>query len=400
MFSSNTDLNRFSENTMEAQSQGGLGSLLDMDLEGLDFETAYELINEKAELWDDSNDQFHMNLVDDSQFFNHMTVVPENASTGGEQHTNTDEEVDKVVNRDRAFQEEKDTKPAASQITHSVPSSRPQTPRNHIPSPFGAFGEHSGNSHNEGLLSVNESHAIEHFLDSLLTTSPSKASNAALFSPKLAQNFMRNAEHLGADPHTYIFDHTELQTTISRHFQDKSTTKQGERLDTKIAIAASPSHEEKNNNVNSKDILKNDNGSKGKSATIEPMILPIFESYEQYKPIDPKIPIVEVPEHVIPEDISSDAAELRRWKHVYLEKQRRNTFKREYDELIGMIRYPRPVWTEVHKNLPKSKEIISLDYKLPKKEGKRITKHTLLNYIVQDIQLLLLANEELEQLCK
>ncbi|CDO96265.1 unnamed protein product [Kluyveromyces dobzhanskii CBS 2104] len=378
---------------MEANNDNVSGSLIDMDLEGLDFETAYQLINEKADLWDDPSDQFHMNLVDDSHFFNNLTT-PQGATPLAQEHDSAVEKDDKDENHGIAVSEAKQMRQMAPQLGYSGPSTRPHTPKNRTGSPVGGFAEHT-----EGLLSVNESHAIEHFLDSLLTASPTKASNFTPFSPKTADNILKHTEDLGTDSHSYIFDTAELQTTIARHFTDKRTSKEESKLRTETQLNGPTPSQNGSHDMEIKPDVNSAIGRETKTLEVESIAFPDFKSCEFYEPIDPKIPVVEVPEDVIPTDIQDNAAELRRWKHVYLEKQRRNTFKREYDELVGLINYPRPAWPNVNKMLPKSKEIISLDYKLPKKEGKRITKHTLLNYIVQDIQLLLLANEELEQLC-
>ncbi|KAL2709887.1 BHLH domain-containing protein [Kluyveromyces marxianus] len=370
---------------MDEQGDIGIDSLLDMGLEGLDFETAYEIINERAELWDEPHEQLNMNLVEDGPFYNSTadqepsTYVEEPGSRG----------VDEVEEAKRLKMKGMVSESSSSSHygEHMV---RPQTPRESGLALFSGNGSSSNNnnSHSEGLLSVNESHAIEHFLDSFLTASPSKAAVLPFFSPKTVSSLLKSNNDVttgsSTDSGSYFFDSQSIQSTIDRHFSEKVPSKKED--------------EEQPSDTSKVRSLTNESNSESDFDSGAAMELPSISSLERYEPIDPQIPAVEVPDYVIPPELSDNAAELRRWKHVYAEKQRRYTFKREYDALVGLIRYPRPDWSEIHKMLPKAKDVISLDYKLPKKEGKRVSKHTLLNYIIQDIQLLLLANEELEQM--
>lgn len=96
-------------------------------------------------------------------------------------------------------------------------------------------------------------------------------------------------------------------------------------------------------------------------------------------------PIVKVPEFAIsdsdaPKEITDNATKLRKWKHVETERLRRNNIKKVFDDLIGMTRYPRLTDPKITK---------------PTTE-KRVPKHMLLNFILEDLRLIPRANEELE----
>lgn len=333
------------------EPSAGLSNLFDMDLEGLDFETAYELINEKADHWSEMNDNLNIGLAESQMFDNVSHQGPKSA----------------------------------------VPS-RPETPHA-VQQPFHQGFEAVGNTHTDELLSVNESHAIESFLDSLLTASPSKPINMSLLSPRTVSNIQSSGTGSISSPN-FLFENQQLQQTDTRNYINKFASERKTAIHDAIKEELTPKHTPDSNVDVSEDSKDNDVSDDGSS-----MELPMYKSLESYEPVEPKIPLVEIPEGIIPPGLKKNTAELRKWKHVYLEKQRRNTFKQEYDALIGLIKYPRPDWHSLKSSLPKTKDVISLDYKLPKKEGKRVPKHTLLNYIIQDIQLLLLANEELEKLC-
>ncbi|AET39353.1 Ino2p Ecym_4290 [Eremothecium cymbalariae DBVPG len=120
----------------------------------------------------------------------------------------------------------------------------------------------------------------------------------------------------------------------------------------------------------------------------------------RYCPQVVELPEIKLPEDEIPDDINLNRAKLRRWKHVYCEKQRRMIFKQAFDELIAMVRFPRPSESQVAK--VRGRTTLSREDDISKVrepgDGKRIPKHVLLKYIVQDIELLVLANQELESL--
>lgn len=103
-----------------------------------------------------------------------------------------------------------------------------------------------------------------------------------------------------------------------------------------------------------------------------------------------KAPTVEIPEIIIddshiPVEIQNDASKVKKWKHVEIERIRRNQIKKTFDQLIGMTRYPR--------GCGKNKV-------LKPNSDKRVPKHTLLGYVVEDIRSILQANERLEALLR
>lgn len=338
---------------MEQQDSGGIGDLFDVDLEGLDFETAYELVNGKVDGWDDMSDGLQLNLAEDQlleQASEHnMRQLPQ---TGHPMHADT-------------------------LVASKSPNG--QIAGNHS-NPL----EGLGHAHLESLLSVNESHAIESFLDSLLTASPAKTMNASVLSPAHEDTALALALKKEAEAN-YTLNKNELHRDSELSLMEHSLSLHNIGVHEEIEIVS--------DNISA--MTSMDKTSTTISSNTDLQVKSAFEKFEQ---IDPKIPIVNIPDEIIPKEVKKDSAELRKWKHVYLEKQRRNTFKKEYDALIEMIRYPRPEWSTLSKNIPKIEKVISHEYKLPKKEGRRVPKHTLLNYIIEDIQLLLLANEELEQL--
>lgn len=103
-----------------------------------------------------------------------------------------------------------------------------------------------------------------------------------------------------------------------------------------------------------------------------------------YHPPPVEIPEITLADSDIPPEIQDNPSKVKKWKHVEIERIRRNQIKKTFDQLIGMTRYPRGHGHRVGK--PSS--------------DKRIPKHTLLNFIVEDIRLILRANESLESLLR
>ncbi|AAS54548.1 AGR059Cp [Eremothecium gossypii ATCC 10895] len=120
---------------------------------------------------------------------------------------------------------------------------------------------------------------------------------------------------------------------------------------------------------------------------------------DDYRPNPISLPEIKIPEHEIPNEIRSNRAKVRRWKHVYCEKQRRTIFRQAFDDLISMVRFPRPTDLEIScLRGPRACTEDRVRKKRAPGDGKRIPKHVLLRYIAEDIELLLLANRELENL--
>lgn len=103
----------------------------------------------------------------------------------------------------------------------------------------------------------------------------------------------------------------------------------------------------------------------------------VFES--GYIPLpDNKIPEISIQETEIPNDILNDKNKVKKWKHLNLEKKRRNKINTLFKSLTSFIKYPR------------------IDQK--SQSTVRTPKHVLLNYILEDIYSLTNANKTLEQI--
>ncbi|QLQ82413.1 hypothetical protein HG537_0H01750 [Torulaspora globosa] len=116
--------------------------------------------------------------------------------------------------------------------------------------------------------------------------------------------------------------------------------------------------------------------------TISMEELKMDSSLDVYVPPAVNIPQLSIKDEDIPADIIRDPVRLRKWKHVESERLRRNSTKKIFDDLIAMTRYPRIGDTKIIK--PQS--------------DKRVPKYTLLGFILEDLKMLLRANEELEGL--
>lgn len=110
----------------------------------------------------------------------------------------------------------------------------------------------------------------------------------------------------------------------------------------------------------------------------------VVSSLEVYVPPVVEVPQLSIKDEDIPSDVLQDPARLRKWKHVESERLRRNSTKKIFDDLVAMTRYPRIGESKIVK--PQA--------------DKRVPKHTLLNYILEDLKMLLHANEELESLLR
>ncbi|GAV53787.1 hypothetical protein ZYGR_0AK02890 [Zygosaccharomyces rouxii] len=104
-----------------------------------------------------------------------------------------------------------------------------------------------------------------------------------------------------------------------------------------------------------------------------------------YRPPVVEIPEITIADSDIPVDIQHDASKVKKWKHVEIERIRRNQIKKTFDQLIGMTRHPRGSG---------SNKIVKPN------SDKRVPKHTLLGYVVEDIRSILQANEKLEALLR
>ncbi|AGO13922.1 AaceriAGR059Cp [[Ashbya] aceris (nom. inval.)] len=195
------------------------------------------------------------------------------------------------------------------------------------------------------LLSVDESYAIENFLNSLMPSPKSTLPASSLHLDEPTLHTEPTLSHTDFSPPS-LPPVTLSQPTLSR------------------PTLAQPAAEDAN---------------------------------DDYQPKPISLPEIKIPENAIPNEIRSNRAKVRRWKHVYCEKQRRTIFRQAFDDLISMVRFPRPTDAEISCLKGACAEDRVRKKRAPG-DGKRIPKHVLLRYIAEDIELLLLANRELENL--
>lgn len=95
---------------------------------------------------------------------------------------------------------------------------------------------------------------------------------------------------------------------------------------------------------------------------------------DEYNPPDLIFPDIRIEDDDIPPNVAQDIKLLKKWKHVEIEKLRRNHTKKMFDELTNMVR------------------------STSEKKGKRVPKHLLLSNVVKDIRELMAVNQQLEQI--
>ncbi|CAI4058197.1 hypothetical protein SKDZ_04G3420 [Saccharomyces kudriavzevii ZP591] len=150
-----------------------------------------------------------------------------------------------------------------------------------------------------GLLSTNESNAIEQFLDNLIsqdmmssTTSISPDMHLHAKSPKKQHKYAEtNQRYVGTNSHN---DARELPTNIVE-------------LPTEFTSRGEP-HQPANNNY--------------------------------YNPPPFSVPEIKIPDSEIPANIEDDPVKIRKWKHVQMEKIRRINTKEAFEKLIKSVKTP------------------------------------------------------------
>lgn len=195
------------------------------------------------------------------------------------------------------------------------------------------------------LLSTFESTAIEHFLDTLITNEPINDVNIVETENKTKQPI----------------ESSEQPTTPSVRSNSSSIipepqTESNDKIWTRNAEKVSV---EDNNDASIKD-----NTSQNDSHLVD----------IDYIPSKIDIPDIRIDDSDIPPEAEKDPALLKKWKHVQVEKIRRDQTKILFNELVGLLRD-------------------GIDG-----HGKRVPKYLLLSGIVKDIKGLVSANRELEQI--
>ncbi|CEP63249.1 Ino2p LALA0_S07e05842g [Lachancea lanzarotensis] len=243
-----------------------------------------------------------------------------------------------------------------------------------------------------GLLSAFESSAIEKFLDSLVTTSGKAAASwSGLPNPAWA----KNGEH----------DH-HVRKHLS-HLDDLESPKRlgSFALNTVPPISLSQSNDVSTNQCGSKEVILGEHPSAELNQVAHETVTDIHpkesvSSSSVYAPEVLKSPEILVLDSEIPLEIRNDPTKRRKWRHVALEKKRRNAIKEYFDDLVELIHFPRSVPSEmedVEDGKPKGSKKRS---KKDRPADKRIPKHVLLNYLIEDMNSVLQANQKLEEQLK
>lgn len=293
-------------------------------------------------------------------------------------------------------------------------------------------------SNDHDLLSSIESHAIEHFLDALLSKDEGNNSISSTFptinltqSPetninhhKLNNNSDNNINlnvknHIGKDINLdispkNIHDKTGNKFTTNNNSSIKLISSQ--KTIPNISHDISMSSRDHQKDLNSQNIQisnidktslnyqKNTNKNNqlntiifNKPITLQDKSIVLdthdndsdqYENHSNHDNYDKEyipapIDLPDIKSHKIepPKSIINDYNAIKKWRHVEIEKMRRNYTKDKYDELSNLKRL---------KNGNKSKDSANM--------GKRVSKHIVLNNIVDDIRNLLNANRKLEDL--
>lgn len=307
---------------------GALLDMFDFDLD-IDFETAYDMISNNVCIGEDSSESSRPKQGED----------------------NTHQTTSFFTQEQLSFEETRQT---------SIDSKTSHSPRTE--NVYGANTSHNDmlHFHNlaHGLLSVNESHAIENFLDSVLTSKNDTNQNSKS-------------------------DINAVDSDFSMVENEKNALSEKETLNNAVDLAET-----------------NKLADAGPDRRDENL---------QYMPVEVEFPEISIPQFEIPVKVLEDPEKLKKWKHVYLEKKRRDTIKDQFDHLVKKIRFPRPDKFQVMNLRDNSRDkVLKIEQetydksskvdKIFKPLGKRIPKHVMLNYIIEDIELLLLANKKLEDM--
>lgn len=150
-----------------------------------------------------------------------------------------------------------------------------------------------------GLLSTNESNAIEQFLDNLISqdmmssgTSVSPDANLHTKSPKKQHRYIEtNQRYMETAPRNHV---RELPASIAQLPSEFSTVE---------------AHQPANSN-------------------------------NHYCPPPFSVPEIKIPDSEIPTNIEDDPVKIRKWKHVQMEKIRRVNTKEAFERLIKSVKTP------------------------------------------------------------
>ena len=213
-----------------------------------------------------------------------------------------------------------------------------------VPRPQTIYNQNTNYVPGGELLSTFESTAIEHFLDTLITNEPINDIN-------IVDTGNKTKQHRGCSEQPTTLSVRGISSSMIPEPQIGSEDKIRARDTEKVSV-------EDNGDTTVKDV------SRSESHLVD----------IDYIPPKIDIPDIRIDESDIPPEAEKDPALLKKWKHVQVEKIRRDQTKILFNELVGLLRD-------------------GIDG-----HGKRVPKYLLLSGIVKDIKGLVSANRELEQI--
>ncbi|SCV00224.1 LAME_0G08372g1_1 [Lachancea meyersii CBS 8951] len=328
-------------------------NVLDYDLD-IDFETAYEMINN-----DDQLDKIHHNHNHNMPFESEM------------ERWNTSETRGQKRN--------------AEDRTNGAPTESVGL----------ASLEHTRSA---GLLSEFESSAIENFLDSLISIGEKNDSSW----PRLPtfpwgkheennhlQKALGGLDDLESSGHSTHFGNSAMPSAGANTCRPNHEVSRDPHANVPVTAVHSSATANKEISITTTGQVADKNA---------PALL-------TYAPAILKSPEIIVLDSEIPSEVRNNPVKRKKWKHVALEKKRRNAIKEYFDDLVELIQFPRPAAGE---SITSQSEDTEEGFKSDRKKrikkdrptDKRIPKHVLLNYLIEDMNSVLQANRSLEETLK
>lgn len=215
------------------------------------------------------------------------------------------------------------------------------------------------------------------------------------FSPRIAEELLQHTDvsHLPGSPNTQknndkllsAFESTAIENFLDSLIdnQNANFVEQEETVPTKSPPLNPTPVVQKTEVTNPLDVNHDVTPQESADATpaekeiSEPSIAPFvpfnIPKPRDYVPPPLELPDIIIPDSDIPQNILSNEAKTKKWRHVQVEKIRRNYTKSSFEELTSML----------------SKKVGD--------NSKRVPKYLLLNAVVDDIKNILTANVELEK---
>ncbi|AJV02770.1 CPA_1a_G0009900.mRNA.1.CDS.1 [Saccharomyces cerevisiae] len=266
---------------MQQATGNELLGILDLDND-IDFETAYQMLSSNFD--DQMSAHIHENTFSATSppLLTHELGIIPNVATVQPSHV--------------------ETIPADNQ-THHAPLHTHAHHLNHNPhQPSMGFDQTLGlklSPSSSGLLSTNESNAIEQFLDNLIS-----------------QDMMSSNASMNSDSHLHI----------------RSPKKQHRYTELNQRYPETHPHS------NTGELPTNTADVPTEFTTREGPHQPIGNDH--YNPPPFSVPEIRIPDSDIPANIEDDPVKVRKWKHVQMEKIRRINTKEAFERLIKSVRTP------------------------------------------------------------